>query len=149
MINECLLDRAFQLAILAHESQVDKSGQAYIAHVARVWFNLQSNGEDLETQVLGLLHDVVEDSDFTFDYIQRYLEVDDSFSEDLKLLTKESGVTYQEYIDRLCSSKRAARVKAADIEDHFRDDRYLSESLKQRYQKAYDKVATKAWSNES
>lgn len=133
-----LLDLAFQLAISAHAGQVDKSGQAYIAHVARVWATLERNGEDIETQALGLIHDVIEDSDYSFYYVQQCLEVDDKFIEDLRLLTKNSDVTYADYIDKICTSKRAAKVKLADLEDHLRDTTCISESLKERYKTAYD-----------
>ena len=140
-----LLDKAFQLAVSAHAGQVDKSGQAYIAHVVRVLAILERNGEDIQTQALGLVHDVIEDSDYSLYYVQKCLEVDDKFIEDLRLLTRTDDVTYQEYIDKICTSVRAAKVKAADIEDHFRDCSHVSESLKERYKKAYGIVLTKIW----
>lgn len=147
MTNSQLLDNAFQLAIAAHASQVDKSGRAYIAHVARVWAILERNGEDIETQALGLIHDVIEDSNYSFYYVQQCLEVDDMFIQDLCLLTKHKNITYQEYIDKICTSIRASKVKAADIEDHLRDCSCISQSLEKRYRTAYDKVTSKIWEN--
>lgn len=141
-----LLDRAFQLAVSAHAGQVDKSGQAYIAHAARVWAILESNKEDIETQALGLIHDVIEDSDYSFYYVQQSLRVDDMFIQDLRLLTKYDDITYADYIDKICISMRAAKVKAADLEDHLRDCSCISQSLEKRYRTAYDKITFKIWS---
>ena len=57
-----LVRRAFELAAIAHEGQLRKSGEAYIEHpleVARILANLRL---DSRTIAAALLHDVVEDT---------------------------------------------------------------------------------------
>ena len=57
-----LVRRAFDLAAIAHEGQLRKSGEAYIEHpleVARILANLRL---DSRTIAAALLHDVVEDA---------------------------------------------------------------------------------------
>jgi len=56
------LERALQIAVQAHAGQRDKSGAACIFHPIRVMTRCTST----EAQIVGLLHDVVEDTSVTF-----------------------------------------------------------------------------------
>jgi (p)ppGpp synthase/HD superfamily hydrolase len=56
------LEHAITLAVKIHQGQLDKYGQPYILHPLRVMFRLETELE----QMVGILHDVVEDSDLTF-----------------------------------------------------------------------------------
>lgn len=56
-------ERALQIAVQAHAGQKDKSGAAYIFHPIRVMMRCTSP----EAQIVGLLHDVVEDTPVTFE----------------------------------------------------------------------------------
>jgi (p)ppGpp synthase/HD superfamily hydrolase len=60
-----LLGRAILIAKKAHEGQFDKSGVPYIEHVRYV---AQHAGEyGIEAEIIGWLHDVVEDTSITLD----------------------------------------------------------------------------------
>ena len=52
------LERAIEIATQAHKGQLDKAGNEYIGHPLRV----MEAGKTTEEKILGVLHDVVEDS---------------------------------------------------------------------------------------
>ena len=79
------LRRAFDYANAAHKGQLRKSGEPYISHPIEVALILVSLRMDLETLVAALLHDVVEDTDITYD------DVSADFGEDVAQLV--DGVT--------------------------------------------------------
>lgn len=56
-------EHALQIAVQAHAGQKDKNGGAYIFHPIRVMMRCTSP----EAQIVGLLHDVVEDTPVTFE----------------------------------------------------------------------------------
>jgi len=54
-------------------------------------------GRNRQEQIAGLLHDVVEDTNFTFDdLLQR--GVDENIVDTLRLLTHSKDMTYEEYV---------------------------------------------------
>ena len=57
------LERAIEIATEAHRGQFDKAGNDYIGHPLRV----MAAGKTTEEKIVGVLHDVVEDTDWTFD----------------------------------------------------------------------------------
>lgn len=80
-----MVEKAYQLAKKAHESQFRKSGEPYIIHPLEVACNLADLELDMESIVAGLLHDVVEDTDYTLEDIERL------FNKEVALLV--DGVT--------------------------------------------------------
>ena len=62
---EKLLLRAIEIATEAHHGQVDKAGAPYIGHAMRV----MNAGNSIEEKIVGVLHDVVEDTDWTFEML--------------------------------------------------------------------------------
>jgi len=62
-----LLERAFDLAYKAHEGQKRRSGEDYIIHPMEVAKILVDLDMDSQTVAAALLHDVVEDTDYTYD----------------------------------------------------------------------------------
>ena len=110
------LERAIEIAVSAHKSQVDKGGSPYILHPIRVMMSLNSEDE----KIVGVLHDVVEDSD-EWDF-ERLIK--EGFSEQvinaLKSVTKSSGnENYKEFIKRARHNKIGRSVKIADIKDNL------------------------------
>ncbi len=58
--------KAYELASKAHASQTRESGEPYIIHPINVCMNLTRFKADGSSLCAGLLHDVVEDTDYTF-----------------------------------------------------------------------------------
>lgn len=73
------LERAIQIATEAHKGQLDKAGKDYIGHPLRV----MEMGKTEDEKIVGVLHDVVEDGDWTFEALEA-----EGFSKDVKRLKK-------------------------------------------------------------
>lgn len=86
--------KALDFAILAHKDAKRKSGEPYIIHPVSVAQILVDNNMDYATIMAGLLHDVVEDTDFTNEQIK------EKFGETVAMLV--DGMTK---LDNLTNSK--------------------------------------------
>lgn len=131
---------AMAIAREAHEGQVDKGGQPYIGHPAAVAAQLEG---DL-LRATAWLHDVVEDTDWTFDDLRRR-GVDESVIEAVDAVTrrKEAGETYRDYIDRVALNDMARQVKVADLwhnSDPARWRRGMRASLRRRYRRSLEQL---------
>ena len=109
------LERAIEIARIAHAGQFDKAGKDYINHPLRVMEKGLTDNE----KIVGVLHDVVEDSDWTFEMIKA-----EGFSDDvidaLKCVTKLSeDEDYDHFIDRILANQLAIKVKLNDLEDNL------------------------------
>lgn len=135
------LERAIEIAVEAHSGQLDKSGCEYIGHPLRV----MAAGNTIEEKIVGVLHDVVEDSEWTFEML-----VAEGFSaeivEALRCLTRLSETEpYDKFIARVKSNPLAVAVKLNDLTDNMDIRRlpYISDKdvkrLK-RYLKAYKQL---------
>ena len=80
-----LVEKAYLIASKHHDGQKRKSGEEYIIHPLCVAMILANLHMDAETIVAGILHDTVEDTDYTLD------DVKTDFSEHIALLVE--GVT--------------------------------------------------------
>lgn len=80
-----MIEKAYKLADTAHKGQVRKSGEPYIIHPLCVAMILCELEMDKETICAGLLHDVVEDTEYGLNYIAK------EFGEDVAQLV--DGVT--------------------------------------------------------
>lgn len=135
------LTRAIEIATEAHKGQFDKSGKDYIGHPLRV----MEMGKTEDEKIVGVLHDVVEDSPWTFQELEA-----EGFSKQitdaLRCLTKTSEKeNYDEYIERIKKNPLAVSVKLNDLTDNMDIRRlpYLSDKDVKRlkkYLKAYKKL---------
>ena len=64
-----LVTKAFNLSVEAHKNQKRESGEPYIIHPVEVSCILAELGLDTSTIVAGLLHDVIEDTEYTYEDI--------------------------------------------------------------------------------
>lgn len=112
---------AIKLASEGHLDQVDKGGKPYILHPIKVMHYLKT--DDTELMAIGVMHDLVEDCDVTFDDLREH-GFSDRVIEGVRLLTKEEGVSDVEYIAAIKMSVDATRVKLADLR-HNSDVRRL------------------------
>lgn len=136
MIYTNLTKKALKLCFEAHKEQVDKSGMPYVFHP----FHLAEQMTDETTTVVALLHDVVEDTELTFDDLEKQ-----GFGEEiisvLKLLTHNDDTPYMDYVAKIKNNKIATAVKLADLRhnsDLTRLDVVDEKALKrkEKYEKA-------------
>lgn len=135
------LERAIKIATEAHKGQYDKAGNDYIGHPLRV----MDMGRTEEEKIVGVLHDVVEDTEWTF----AQLAVE-GFSQEvidaLQCVTKLSeNENYDDFIERVKKNHLATAVKINDLSDNMDIRRlpYLSDKDVKRlkkYLKAYKKL---------
>ncbi|NLB21035.1 MAG: hypothetical protein GX829_09525 [Clostridium sp.] len=106
-------ERALTLATIKHAGQVDKGGRPYIMHVIRVMQGV----EDDDEKIIALLHDLIEDTDFTLDDLKEY-EFLDEIIDGVSLLTRDPEAGYMKYIENLSNNKKARNVKLSDLKDN-------------------------------
>ncbi|WP_329128193.1 HD domain-containing protein [Streptomyces sp. NBC_01465] len=99
------------LVATAHEGQLDKVGVPYVDHVRGVAAGLAHLGPELE--MAGLLHDIVEDTDWTPEKL-RTAGIPDRVVGIVEAVTNQPGMAYEEKIRRITRSRDATLVKIAD-----------------------------------
>ena len=135
------LQRAIEIATEAHKGQFDKAGNEYIGHPLRV----MEMGKTEDEKIVGMLHDVIEDTDWTFEALEA-----EGFSKEvidaLRCVTKVSEKeNYDDFIDRVRKNPLAVAVKINDLTDNMDIRRlpYLSDKYIKRlkkYLKAYKRL---------
>ena len=106
------IDKAIALASKAHAADYDLDGNPTILHPLAVGMMGTTDTE----RIIGFLHDVVEDTEYSFADL-----VEQGFSEEviaaLQLLTHDKSTPYMEYVERICRSgnRAALNVKINDL----------------------------------
>lgn len=109
-----LLDKAILIAAMAHNGQKDKGGSNYILHPLRVMISLDT----LEEKIVGILHDVIEDTDVTSELLKEE-GFPNFIIESIELLTRRKNESYFDYIDRIKKNSIVCKVKLADLNDNL------------------------------
>lgn len=104
---------------------MDKAGKPYILHPLRLMFKMHNENE----MIVAMLHDVVEDTDWTFEKLETE-EFNDEVLDTLRLLTHDKKEPYKNYIENIKSSTIALKVKIADLEDSLDIKRIAEPRLK-------------------
>lgn len=109
------LERAIQIAVTAHAGVKDRGGKAYILHPLNVMMRVDTD----EEKIVAVLHDVVEDTDWTFEALR-----DEGFSEiiieALETVTKKSeNEDYEKFILRSRGNEIGRKVKTADLRENL------------------------------
>ncbi|KUM51768.1 HD domain-containing protein [Rheinheimera sp. EpRS3] len=98
------LERAIEIAAKAHAGQVDKAGQPYILHPIQVMLRVTGT----ETRIAAILHDVIEDSEFTIEDLRK-----EGFSN--VVLLAVAALTKRENESRIDAALRASENEIARI----------------------------------
>lgn len=128
MKNFDLYEKAIRIAAEAHHGQFDKAGMPYILHPLRVAETLTTESE----RIVGVLHDVVEDTDVTARTI--YNAFGSTIADAVDAMTKLEKLkgkseTYREYLDRVRANPIALEVKLKDMADNSQPHRLISLSV--------------------
>ena len=100
------------LAERAHAGQTDKAGRPYVEHPMRVAGRLETP----EAQVVGWLHDTVEDTDVTLRDIEAAFGPDTAAAVDA--ISRREGENWHDYLARVKANPTATRVKISDLIDN-------------------------------
>lgn len=104
---------AYDIAKQAHSNQVDKGGHPYIEHVIRV----SLKGVNKNEVIVGLLHDVIEDTDVSVDILGKYFTKD--IVDAIVLLSRGKEQKYNDYIMNIRNNPLARSVKINDMTDNM------------------------------
>jgi len=102
--------KALKLCFEAHKEQRDKNGMPYVFHP----FHLAEQMGSEETTIVALLHDVVEDTEYTLEDIRK-MDFGDAVVEALALLTHDDDTPYMDYVAAIKENEIARAVKLADL----------------------------------
>lgn len=136
MIYTPMTKKALKLCFDAHKDQVDKSGMPYVFHP----FHLAEQMKTEDTTIVALLHDLVEDTEYTLEDL-----IDMGFNQSvvnaIALMTHADGIDYMDYVSTIKQNPIAKAVKLADLKhnsDLTRLDTVDEKALKrkEKYSKA-------------
>ena len=144
------LEDAIMLAAEKHRLQRDLGGEPYILHPLAVMLRMSTETE----RIAAVLHDVVEDTEVTLDYL-RDMGYSAEVIDAVDCLTKSPEDTeteldkdqlYESFIERVATNPVARRVKLADLSENmdvrrlkdFDDD---SAGRMRRYHRAYRRLS--------
>lgn len=110
MIYTDMTKKALKLCFEAHKEQTDKSGMPYVFHP----FHLAEQMETEETTIVALLHDVIEDTDYTIEDLIK-AGFNKTITDAITLMTHTDDVDYMEYVRTIKENPIAKAVKLADL----------------------------------
>lgn len=109
-----LLDKAAKICVDSHCGQRDKTGKAYFLHPMRVAMRCDSD----EQKMAALLHDTIEDTDVTPEYL-----LAEGFPQHIVdavlSVTKIEGESYEDFVQRAGRNPIGRMVKLHDLEDNL------------------------------
>lgn len=130
------IDLALRIATKAHQGQLDRDGNPVILHPLTVGLM----GHTDEEKATGFLHDVVEDTDYTFeDLLHEGIPV--GVVNAIRLLTHNKGTDYYDYVQNIIDSGNpiALQVKYNDLQHNYSRGKAYSE-LQAKHGKALKMV---------
>ena len=154
-----MIDKAISMAKEYHDGMTDKYDNPYIEHLERVAgrvrdmeYDFVDETSEIESYVAAAyLHDVIEDTDIKEESITNWFP--EEVSAAIFRLTRQEGMTYAEYIERILSrdmlpvrvlaGKIARVVKLADLLDHVAGPTPCPPHLKKRYEKSLYRLISK------
>ena len=136
MIYTEMTRKALNLMFEKHKDQKDRSGMPYVFHP----YEVAKGMEDEITCTVALLHDIVEDTDVTFDDLKEE-EFPEEVINALKRMTHDKSVPYMDYVKNIAEDPIARKVKLADLKHNSDLSRLVTVSEKdlarrEKYEKA-------------
>lgn len=137
MIYTDLTKKAMIIAYNSHRGQLDRAGVPYIYHPIHL-------AEQMDTEIeciAALLHDVVEDTEVSFEDLEKEFPIE--VIDVLKLLTHDKSVDYMAYVANIKKNPIAKKIKIADIM-HNSEEKRLNEitekdiKRREKYMKALE-----------
>lgn len=135
-----LLEEAIRIAVEAHRGQKDRAGAPYVLHPLRLMSRMWTDA----ARIVAVLHDVVEDSDWTLDRL-RAAGFPEEMVSAVDALTKREGEDYEGLIRRAAGNALAREVKLADLEDNMdlrRQGKVTEQDLERlnKYRRAWEQL---------
>lgn len=130
------IDIAISIANKAHAGQLDRDGYPVILHPLTVGLM----GHTDEEKIAGFLHDVVEDSNYTFEELLE-AGIPEGIVNALRVLTHEHGTDYFAYVQQIIDSGNpiALQVKYNDLKHNYARGKAYPD-LQQKHGKALKMV---------
>ena len=130
---------AHDIALEAHGNDFDKAGEPYFFHVLRVAIEARDQEADRRTKellyIVGLLHDVIEDTDVKENEILTFGPV---IHKAVLAITHTPHEPYVDYLRRVRENELATAVKLADLKDNADFNRFIK--LAEIDEKAFARV---------
>ena len=144
--NDNLIYKSLEIVTKLFNDKTDKGNLPYVIHLLKVYSGVSEYIE----KVCALLHDVIEDTDVTYDDLTK-VGYSDEIIEILRILTKLKGEDYRDYIERIIKSDNihAMNIKLADLAHNMDVSRIVNpkandyERISKRYEPAYEKIYNK------
>lgn len=133
------VEAARSFAARVHSGQTDKAGLPYIMHPERVAGRLTTP----EAQVVGWLHDTVEDTAVTLSEIEARFGSETAAAVDA--ISRREGEAWSDYLSRVEANPIARQVKISDLIDNSNLGRIPVVTMKDvmrqaRYNKALQRL---------
>lgn len=106
------LHKGYVYAAQQHRGQIRQSGEAYLSHPLNVAYILAEMNMDMDSIVAGLLHDTIEDTDATYEFISELFGEDVAFLVDS--VSKISKIPFQSKEEKQAESFRKMLISMSD-----------------------------------
>lgn len=106
-----LLNEMLFTVVAAHDGQYDLGGQPYALHPLAVMHMLQTEDEELQCIALG--HDLLEDTDVTYE--QLFKKFGRRIADSIYCMSKRDGLSYEDYKVQVKSNPDSIKVKMCDL----------------------------------
>ena len=131
------LEKAIEFMKKKHGNQKRKQGTPYYTHPLAVAKLLKEKGFPVEYQLAGLFHDLIEDTNATYEEIIALSNED--VAEAVRLVTKTDGYVMDEYIGNIKTNNMARMVKIADRIHNLSEAPNASREFQAKYIKETNK----------